>query len=56
MCRPIKLLDDGTGRDPLEVHNFGNAAKYLFRPCQNADGTPDDVSASLPVTAFVFDR
>lgn len=34
----IKLLDDGSGRDPLEVYNFGNAANYLFRPCTNEDG------------------
>lgn len=40
----FQLLDDGTGRDPLEVHNFGKAGKYLFRPCQNEDGTPDEVS------------
>lgn len=39
----LKLLDDGTGRDPLEVYNFGKAAKYLFRPCQNDDGSPDEV-------------
>ena len=39
-----QLLDDGTGRDPLEVYNFGKAAKYLFRPCKNEDGTPDEVS------------
>lgn len=39
----LKLLDDGTGRDPLEVYNFGKAAKYLFRPCQNEDGSPDEV-------------
>lgn len=38
----VKLLDDGTGRDPLEVHNFGNAAKYLFRPCTNEDGSLDE--------------
>mmetsp|Transcript_34588 Transcript_34588/g.83883 ORF Transcript_34588/g.83883 Transcript_34588/m.83883 type:complete len:243 (+) Transcript_34588:221-949(+) len=38
----LKLLDDGTGRDPLEVHNFGKAGKYLFRPCQNEDGTLDE--------------
>eukprot|EP00531_Pseudo-nitzschia_arenysensis_P006022 CAMPEP_0116121460 /NCGR_PEP_ID=MMETSP0329-20121206/3708_1 /TAXON_ID=697910 /ORGANISM="Pseudo-nitzschia arenysensis, Strain B593" /LENGTH=860 /DNA_ID=CAMNT_0003615273 /DNA_START=116 /DNA_END=2698 /DNA_ORIENTATION=+ len=38
----VKLLDDGTGRDPLEVYNFGTAAKYLFRPCQNEDGTEDE--------------
>ena len=47
--RCLKLLDDGTGRDPLEVHNFGNAASYLFRPCMNEDGSPDkecDISYS----------
>jgi len=38
----IKLLDDGTGRDPLETYNFGKAARYLFRPCENEDGSPDD--------------
>lgn len=37
-----QLLDDGTGRDPLEVHNFGKAASYLFRPCANEDGSPDE--------------
>lgn len=36
------MLDDGTGRDPLEVHNFGKAANYLFRPCANEDGSPDE--------------
>ena len=43
-CRSkcVKLLDDGTGRDPLEVHNFGTAAKYLFRPCKNEDGSIDE--------------
>ena len=38
----VKLLDDGSGIDPLEKHNFGNAAEYLFRPCQNEDGSPDE--------------
>lgn len=38
----LKLLDDGTGRDPLEVYNFGNAASYLFKPCSNEDGSPDE--------------
>ena len=38
----VKLLDDGTGRDPLEVYNFGSSAKYLFRPCLNEDGTADE--------------
>jgi hypothetical protein len=40
--RCVKLLDDGTGRDPLEVYNFGKAASYLFRPCENEDGSPDE--------------
>jgi len=38
----VKLLDDGTGRDPLKVYNFGSAANYLFRPCQNEDGSLDE--------------
>jgi 2,3-bisphosphoglycerate-dependent phosphoglycerate mutase len=38
----VKLLDDGTGRDPLEVYNFGSAAEYLFRPCENEDGSLDE--------------
>ena len=38
----LKLLDDGSGRDPLEVYNFGKAANFLFRPCQNEDGMPDE--------------
>ena len=41
----IKLLDDGSGKDPLETYNFGSAANYLFRPCQNEDGSPDEVSS-----------
>ncbi len=38
----IKLLDDGTGEDPLKKYNFGSAAPYLFRPCETEDG-PDEV-------------
>lgn len=41
-CILIQLLDDGSGKDPLEVYNFGEAANYLFRPCQNEDGSPDE--------------
>ena len=26
----------------MEVYNFGSSAKYLFRPCQNEDGTADE--------------
>eukprot|EP00957_Ditylum_brightwellii_P108874 8304728-Ditylum_brightwellii.AAC.1 len=29
--------DDGSGRDPMEVHDFGSAAQYLFRPCELTD-------------------
>ena len=43
----IKLLDDGTGKNPLEVYNFGKAASFLFRPCQNEDGSEDEVSFIL---------
>jgi hypothetical protein len=38
----VKLLDDGSGVDPLDKYNFGNAASYLFRPCSNEDGSPDE--------------
>mmetsp|Transcript_22359 Transcript_22359/g.40111 ORF Transcript_22359/g.40111 Transcript_22359/m.40111 type:complete len:911 (-) Transcript_22359:158-2890(-) len=38
----IKLLDDGSGEDPLEKYNFGPSASYLFRPCKNPDGSEDD--------------
>jgi len=41
--RCIKLLDDGSGRNPLEVHNFGPAAEYLFAPrCIDANGDADE--------------
>mmetsp|Transcript_18768 Transcript_18768/g.34879 ORF Transcript_18768/g.34879 Transcript_18768/m.34879 type:complete len:473 (+) Transcript_18768:271-1689(+) len=33
----ITLLDDGSGIDPMEVHDFGPAAQYLFRPCELDD-------------------
>jgi 2,3-bisphosphoglycerate-dependent phosphoglycerate mutase len=33
----ITLLDDGSGKDPMEVHDFGPAAQYLFRPCELDD-------------------
>ena len=33
----ITLLDDGSGEDPMEVHDFGPAAQYLFRPCELDD-------------------
>mmetsp|Transcript_21216 Transcript_21216/g.44552 ORF Transcript_21216/g.44552 Transcript_21216/m.44552 type:complete len:911 (-) Transcript_21216:2083-4815(-) len=38
----VKLLDDGSGEDPLEKFNFGSSASYLFRPCTNPDGTYDE--------------
>ncbi|KAL9186189.1 hypothetical protein ACHAXT_005427 [Thalassiosira profunda] len=38
----IKLLDDGSGEDPLEKYNFGASANYLFRPCKAPDGSVDD--------------
>jgi 2,3-bisphosphoglycerate-dependent phosphoglycerate mutase len=50
----LKLLDDGTGRDPLEVYNFGKAAKYLFRPCKNEDGSPDEVRIVCPYNSVWY--
>lgn len=46
----VKLLDDGTGRDPLEVYNFGKASSYLFRPCVNENGEVEecDIMSSPP--------
>ena len=35
--RCISLLDDGSGKDPLKVYNFGSAAEYLFTPCNLSD-------------------
>ena len=31
--RCLKLLDDGSGEDPLEKYNFGKAGKFLFQNC-----------------------
>jgi len=40
----MKLLDDGSGEDPLEKYNFGSdeAVSYLFKPCTNPDGSVED--------------
>jgi 2,3-bisphosphoglycerate-dependent phosphoglycerate mutase len=35
--RCITLLDDGSGKDPMDAHDFGPAAKYLFTPCELDD-------------------
>jgi 2,3-bisphosphoglycerate-dependent phosphoglycerate mutase len=35
--RCITLLDDGSGTDPMDAHDFGPAAKYLFKPCELDD-------------------
>lgn len=37
----IQLLDDGSGIDPLEKHDFGPAAEYLFKPCLIDFDDPD---------------
>mmetsp|Transcript_38646 Transcript_38646/g.116058 ORF Transcript_38646/g.116058 Transcript_38646/m.116058 type:complete len:568 (-) Transcript_38646:1121-2824(-) len=41
--RCITLLDDGSGKDPMEVHDFGPAAKYLFKPCEITDDFYDEM-------------
>lgn len=33
----ITLLDDGSDKDPMDIYDFGPAAKYLFRPCELDD-------------------
>jgi 2,3-bisphosphoglycerate-dependent phosphoglycerate mutase len=33
----LKLLDDGSGIDPLEKYDFGKAGKYLFQNCSDPD-------------------
>ncbi len=35
--RCITLLDDGSGKDPMDAHDFGPAAIYLFTPCELDD-------------------
>jgi len=50
----IKLLDDGSGRDPLEVYNFGNAANYLFRPCTNEDGEEEECDITLMADMYTL--
>jgi 2,3-bisphosphoglycerate-dependent phosphoglycerate mutase len=39
----ITLLDDGSGTDPMLVHDFGPAAKYLFKPCELDDDFYDSM-------------
>ena len=41
----ITLLDEGTGEDPMDVHDFGPAAQYLFRPCELDDDFFDEMEA-----------
>lgn len=40
----ITLLDDESGKDPMEIYDFGPAAKYLFKPCELGDEFFDEVS------------
>ena len=43
------MLDDGSGQDPMEVHDFGTASKYLFRPCDLDDDFFDQVEEKAVV-------
>ena len=43
------MLDDGSGQDPMEVHDFGPASKYLFRPCDLDDDFFDQVEEKAVV-------
>lgn len=44
--RCITLLDDGSGVDPMQVHDFGPAAQYLFKPCELGDDFYDKMLQS----------
>lgn len=41
----IRLLDDGTGLDPLERYSFGKAPDLLFKPCYEDENNIDMVGA-----------
>lgn len=41
----VSLLDDGSGMDPLEKHDFGAAAEYLFRRSDDNDETEEPEGA-----------
>jgi 2,3-bisphosphoglycerate-dependent phosphoglycerate mutase len=43
--RCISLLDDGSGKDPMDAHDFGPAAKYLFKPCELDDAFFEEMEA-----------
>mmetsp|Transcript_9166 Transcript_9166/g.20239 ORF Transcript_9166/g.20239 Transcript_9166/m.20239 type:complete len:519 (+) Transcript_9166:205-1761(+) len=46
--RCITLLDDGTGRDPLQVYDFGSAAPFLFKPCELLDEDFEVQEGAIP--------
>ena len=33
----MKIFDDGTGKYPLEVYNFGKTVNYLLKPFKKED-------------------
>jgi 2,3-bisphosphoglycerate-dependent phosphoglycerate mutase len=43
--RCITLLDDGSGEDPMTKHDFGTAAKYLFKPCELDDAFFEEMAS-----------
>jgi 2,3-bisphosphoglycerate-dependent phosphoglycerate mutase len=43
--RCITLLDDGSGEDPMTKHDFGPAAKYLFKPCELDDAFFEEMTS-----------
>mmetsp|Transcript_18958 Transcript_18958/g.19076 ORF Transcript_18958/g.19076 Transcript_18958/m.19076 type:complete len:730 (-) Transcript_18958:58-2247(-) len=44
--KSIRLLDDGLLPDPIERYNFGEAADFLFHPCNVPNDTNDCVIGS----------
>ena len=43
--RCITLLGDESGEDPMDAHDFGPAAKYLFKPCELDDSFFDEMES-----------
>jgi 2,3-bisphosphoglycerate-dependent phosphoglycerate mutase len=54
--RCISLLDDGSGNDPMDAHEFGPAAKYLFKPCEISDEFYDKMELRASAKAIRHPR
>jgi hypothetical protein len=39
------VLDNGNGKDPMDAHDFGPAAMYLFKSCELDDALFEEMEA-----------